>query len=222
MNPELRQTADGSHTLYVPELNETYHSVHGAITESKHVFINAGLHSLQTAQIPIQILEIGFGTGLNALLTWMEADLHKIKIHYITLEPSPLGNTIVEALNYTDQLQQQIKGISFASLHATPFDTATTLSEHFILMKKKITLEQFHSASKFHLVYFDAFGPRVQPEIWSIENFKKLFDLMAADSILVTYCAKGDVRRTMQAAGFVIEKLPGPPGKREMLRAYRK
>ncbi|MBP9705949.1 MAG: tRNA (5-methylaminomethyl-2-thiouridine)(34)-methyltransferase MnmD [Chitinophagales bacterium] len=221
MNPELRITADGSHTLYLKDLDENYHSLHGAITESLHVFIHAGLQQFLNTKSTIHILEIGFGTGLNALLSCLFAEENTLQIHYTTLEPSPLDITLIQTLNYSQQLRNDASENLFHAMHSAPFEKEITITENFILNKQQITLESFQSTNHYDLVYFDAFGPRVQPEIWSLNNFQKLFHLMKPNGILVTYCAKGEVRRTMQAAGFSVERLPGPPGKREMLRALK-
>ncbi|HET8963150.1 MAG TPA: tRNA (5-methylaminomethyl-2-thiouridine)(34)-methyltransferase MnmD [Chitinophagales bacterium] len=221
MNPELRITADGSHTLYHKALDENYHSLHGAITESQHVFIEAGLQQFILATNTIHILEIGFGTGLNTLLSCLFAEENSIQIHYTTLEPSPLDNTLIKSLNYSQQLSNDRSTNIFNAIHAAPFEKEITITENFILNKQQTTVETFQSSNHFDLVYFDAFGPRVQPEIWSLNNFQKLFQLIKPCGILVTYCAKGEVRRTMQATGFKVERLPGPPGKREMLRALK-
>ncbi|MBP7400892.1 MAG: tRNA (5-methylaminomethyl-2-thiouridine)(34)-methyltransferase MnmD [Chitinophagales bacterium] len=221
MNSELRITADGSHTLYLKNLDENYHSLHGAITESLHVFIHAGLQQFLNTKSKIHILEIGFGTGLNTLLSCLFAEENTLQIHYTTLEPSPLDITLIQTLNYSQQLSNNSSENIFNAIHAAPFEKEITITENFILLKQQITLETFQSSNHYDLVYFDAFGPRVQPEIWSLNNFQKLFQLIKPNGILVTYCAKGEVRRTMQAAGFTVERLPGPPGKREMLRALK-
>lgn len=221
MNPELRITADGSHTLYLKNLDENYHSLHGAITESLHVFIHAGLQQFLNTTNTIHILEIGFGTGLNTLLSCLFADENAMQIHYTTIEPSPLDNTLIQSLNYSQQLRKDASENLFNAIHAAPFEKEINITKNFILNKQRTTLETFQSTNHYDLVYFDAFGPRVQAEIWNLNNFQKLFQLMKPNAILVTYCAKGEVRRTMQAAGFSVERLSGPPGKREMLRCSK-
>lgn len=221
MNPELRITADGSHTLYLKNLDENYHSLHGAITESLHVFIHSGLQQFLNTTNKIHILEIGFGTGLNTLLSCLFAEENTLQIHYTSLEPSPLDNTVIQSLNYTQQLSNDLSTNIFNAIHAAPFEKEINITKNFILHKQQITLEAFQSSNHYDLVYFDAFGPRVQAEIWNLNNFQKLFQLMKPNAILVTYCAKGEVRRTMQAAGFSVERLSGPPGKREMLRCSK-
>lgn len=221
MNPELIITADGSHTIFLPKLNETYHSIHGAIAESQHVFIQAGLHQIPATISPVSILEIGLGTGLNALLTWLEAEQHQKHIFYTTLEPNPLNLEIIHSLNYTNFISGNSVSEKFGAIHQTPFGKSVLLSPLFRIEKLNTTLEDYNPATQFHLIYFDAFGPRVQPAIWSPDNFQKLFHALLPGGILVTYCAKGAVRRLMQEAGYTVERLPGPPGKREMLRAQR-
>jgi tRNA U34 5-methylaminomethyl-2-thiouridine-forming methyltransferase MnmC len=214
------KTLDGSHTLYLKDKDETYHSRHGAIQESRHVFIEAGLKPLvETGSKEIQILEVGFGTGLNALLTYLEAEKNEISIQYTSLEAFPVSSEIVSQLNYGDALNAKAV---FQKLHALSWNENHRVSEFFSLQKNQIKLEEFGSDKKFGLIYFDAFAPRVQPELWTEEVFRKIYKLTASDGVLVTYCSKGDVRRAMIAAGFQVEKLPGPPGKREMLRAVKK
>ncbi len=237
MQRQLLITKDGSHTISVPEMNVTYHSIHGAIQESKHVFIEAGLHAsgrlAHPEAFPISsnplpacrwILEIGFGTALNALLTLIESEKTGTKIYYETLEPYPLNEQERASLNYCDQLNRPDLQNIFNKMHACEWEKEIPLTENFILIKRKqalADLEPLKLLNFFELVYFDAFAPNAQPELWTTKIFKKLYDLMMKDGILVTYCSKGDVRRAMQAAGFVVEKIPGPPGKREMVRARR-
>ena len=213
-------TRDGSHTISIPERNVTYHSTYGAIQESKHVFIEAGLHYLidQFQPTTLKVFEMGLGTGLNAFLTAIEAENGSVKIHYTAVEQFPLTTDEVKVLNYTEQLQQRDL---FQKIHNGEWEENVIISEHFILRKKKIGLLNFSSAETFNLIYYDAFAPRAQPELWTKEVFEKLFRLLQPNGILVTYCSKGDVRRAMMAAGFNVKKLPGPPGKREMLMAMK-
>jgi len=216
----LITTADGSHSLSIPDLNITYHSVHGAIQESKHVFIEAGLQYLIETLAPpkLNIFEMGFGTGLNAFLTAIEAERHRVKIDYTSIEKFPLSDGETSKLNYPGLLQQEYY---FSMIHESPWGEHVTISEYFTLCKEKADLIGFISKEQFNLIYYDAFAPNAQPELWTKKIFKKLFDLLKRDGILVTYCSKGDVRRAMIAAGFALKKLPGPPGKREMLRAIK-
>jgi tRNA U34 5-methylaminomethyl-2-thiouridine-forming methyltransferase MnmC len=216
---EIIQTSDGSHSLYLKDKDETYHSKHGAIQESQHVFIGAGLKPFIAAGLQeIRILEVGFGTGLNALLTLLEAEKAETKIDYTSLEAFPLGAAITGQLNYGTELNAPLE---FEKIHAAPWGEKVAITAHFSLTKIHIPLEAFSTTDKFNLIYFDAFAPAVQPELWAEEVFHKIFEAMTSGGILVTYCSKGDVRRAMIAAGFQAEKVPGPPGKREMLRATK-
>jgi len=214
MHREIILTKDGSHSVSIPEMNVTYHSIHGAVQESMHVFIHAGFHYIQDI-FPtgaVRILEIGFGTGLNALLTLQEATSLQRPVHYTSLELFPLEKEQALQLNYTDQQY-------FTTLHTSNWEEDVQLSPFFTLHKKRTSLLDFSSEPAFHLVYFDAFAPAAQPELWTKEVFEKLRKALFPSGALVTYCSKGDVRRAMQAAGFKVEKIAGPPGKREMVRA---
>lgn len=218
-NRKIFLTDDGSHSIIDNYTGETFHSVHGAITESTHVFIRNGL--LACTQKDISLLEVGFGTGLNALLTLLETKKTGQNILYTALEPFPLDTDAIQVLNYSILLPGYPAG-EFARLHQAPWEYKTMIEPNFYLVKHKITLQDFLPDTIYNLVYFDAFSPSVQPELWQKEIFEKLFSCMASSSILVTYAAKGQVRRNMQAAGFLTERLPGAPGKREMLRARKK
>jgi tRNA U34 5-methylaminomethyl-2-thiouridine-forming methyltransferase MnmC len=214
---EIQQTADGSHTLFIPEINEHYHSVNGAIRESEHVFIDAGLRRLPKEKM--RILEIGFGTGLNALLTLLRAEkMQKSQIEYHAVELYPLPEECIAALNYEAMLCPERKGL-FGRLHTTPWDVPVGITGRFVLHKIKGDCTCCELPSSIDLVYFDAFAPDKQPEVWNQALFNTLRGRMAGGSILTTYCAKGSVRRMMQKAGYSVERIPGPPGKREMLRA---
>lgn len=215
---EIILTKDGSHSVSIPEMNVTYHSLHGAMQESLHVFIHAGLHYIKDIfpAGPIHILEIGLGTGLNALLTLQEAASLQRPVHYTSLELFPLEKEQALQLNYADQPGFQEY---FASLHTSNWEEDVQLSPFFTLHKKGINLLDFSSAPDFHLIYFDAFAPTAQPELWTKEVFEKLREALLPSGALVTYCSKSIVRRAMQAAGFKVEKIPGPRGKREMVRA---
>lgn len=220
-------TADGSVTIAIPELNVTYHSKHGAIQESMHVFIEAGLRPLLHRQETIAIFEMGFGTGLNALLTLIEATKHQQKINYYTVEAFPVENKIIAQLNYCEQLQQPELKPLFEQLHTAPWNQPIQLNPWFTIQKNHTTLfnlstiQPVNPLQPVNLIYYDAFAPGAQPELWTAETFTQLFNMLTAGGILVTYCSKGDVRRAMKAAGFTVEKIPGPPGKREMVRAMK-
>ena len=220
MKRELIVTADGSHTVAIPDLNVTYHSRRGAIQESMHVFIEAGLrYILNQSTVPsINLFEMGFGTGLNAFLTAIEAQNQQRKVQYTAVEPYPLSPEEAAGLNYSKTLQHHKL---FTALHQSPWNGDVTISDSFTLRKEKVSLFNFSTHQLFNLIYYDAFAPAAQPELWTVEVFQKLFDLLAPRGVLVTYCAKGAVRRAMTAAGFTVTKLPGPAGKREMLRAEK-
>jgi tRNA U34 5-methylaminomethyl-2-thiouridine-forming methyltransferase MnmC len=215
----LQVTKDGSHTIAIPELNITFHSHHGAIPESQHVFIQAGLHeALERFAAPLHIAETGFGTGLNALLTAMEARQTQTLIHFTTLELYPLPQPITAQLNHgqllgEDDLLQQ--------LHAAPWNETVTVHPWFILNKQPCDIATFETSDTFHVVYFDAFAPEDQPELWTVDVFRQWFNLLKPGGMLVTYCSKSIIRKAMAEAGFTVTKIPGPWGKREMVRAFK-
>lgn len=218
----LQTTADGSYTLFVPELNEHYHSTNGALQESELVFIHNGLHHLPPCIKEINLLEVGFGTGLNALLTIIEAKKQKRRINYVAIEPYPVEIEIIEKLNYAEIIGSTEAEGYFKKLHSAGWSYPSFLSDYFIISKIQAALDQIVLRdTQFNLVYFDAFGPEVQPELWTEEIFAKLYACMVTNGILVTYSCKGTVKRALKAAGFTIEKLPGPAGKREVLRAVK-
>lgn len=216
---QIEQTADGSNTLFVPELNEHYHSVKGALTESEHIFINMGLkHSTVSAP---HVLEIGFGTGLNAFLTLLEAERSNRSVRFTTLERYPLNETVVRSLNYPEHIAPE-HAASYDALHQAEWNTPVSISPHFTLCKIETDFTTYHFKDSYDVIYFDAFAPEKQPEMWSQTLFENLFRQTNPGGTLTTYCAKGVVRRMLQAAGFTVERLPGPPGgKREILRAVK-
>lgn len=214
---KLITTQDNSHTLYNPEIKEHYHSTFGAIQESEHVFIKSGLEAVGSGLNSINILEIGFGTGLNALLTFLWAEKHQKKICYFGLEAFPVSTDLVRQLNYPEKLEISKK--VFLKLHQAG-EEEMNVSEYFQLRKKISLIEDFElPLNYFDLVYFDAFSPDVQPGLWTVDVFRKIAKASKVGAILTTYSCKGVVKRALQTAGFEIEKLPGPPGKREILRA---
>lgn len=224
MKPEIIPTADGSVTIAIPSSGVTYHSKHGAIQESMHVFIGAGLHYMMEKDRTckrLRILEMGFGTGLNALLTLQESLRTGIEISYETLEAFPLEADIYSQLNYCDQLQAPELQPLFLQLHTCSFNSVQQIAPGFSLIKQYTTLQQFKRLDPVDLIFYDAFAPSAQPELWTTEIFNSLHKMLVPGGILTTYCSKGDVRRSMMAAGFSIEKIPGPPGKREMVRAFK-
>lgn len=219
LRSELHLTADGSHTL-ATSTGVTYHSHHGAIAESRHIFIDAGLKEA-THLFPdteLSILEIGFGTGLNAFLTALETKSSQRPIRYHTAELHPIPEPVAATLNYPELLGH--RGI-FAALHALPWDEATEISSHFTLHKHLLDATQALPPGPFHCIYFDAFGPEVQPELWTEALFARIREVMHPAAILTTYCSKSAVRRAMRSAGLAVEKLPGPYGKRDIVRARR-
>ena len=219
---EFKITGDGSHTLYVPALGEHYHSVFGAIAESRHIFIGAGYKFVKKPRLPVHILEIGFGTGLNALLTCMEAEVSGCRVSYTTLENNPLPAIIYSKLNFADLTDHPDSQDIFLHLHQSPWNEWNNHGKYFSFLKLNTSLQDFKPLKEaFDLVYFDAFGPDVQPEMWTGEVFLKMASGLRKQGVLVTYSAKGSVKRNLKEAGFLIEKLPGPEGKREILRAVR-
>jgi tRNA U34 5-methylaminomethyl-2-thiouridine-forming methyltransferase MnmC len=218
---EIFTTGDGSLTIHLPDLDEQYHSKHGAIAEAVHVFVEAGLKQwlIENNGNELTVLEIGFGTGLNAFLTSLEAAKKKVKIEYVGVEAYPIPEGEVHQLNYPSLLAAPED--IFLQLHHTAWETPSTIHQYFSLTKRKQFFLDIQDTNRFNLIYFDAFGARVQPELWTEKVFKLMFDALKSNGLLVTYSAKGSTRRAMQSVGFLVERLPGPPGKREMLRAKK-
>lgn len=218
MKIKLFKTRDGSSTLYVPDLNEYYHSIHGAIQESMHVFINAGLK--QFTQEQLSIFEMGFGTGLNCILSYLYSDAQHI--NYTAIEKYPLASTIIDSLAYTEKLNlNNTQTEFFRQIHEVPWNESIILNKKLKLTKIKEDIKRYKHQDSYDLIYFDAFAPFAQPDLWTTDVFSVLYSQLHKNGILVTYCAKGEVRRNMQKVGFNVERLPGPPGKREMLRAKK-
>lgn len=216
---ELQFTADGSHTLFVPSINEHYHSVNGAVQESKHVFLEAGLHHIQKGSV--RILEIGFGTGLNAFLTLQDVEQNNNHtIDYFSVELYPLDMETVQSLNYGEVIWPGHKDL-FHALHAAEWNTPVKITGNFSLHKIEGDGNTCELPTDIDLIYFDAFAPEKQPEMWRRSVYDRLFTCMMPGGMIVTYCAKGAVRREMEAAGFEMSRLPGPPGKRHMLRGIK-
>ncbi len=214
------RTADGSQTIQLPQWGEQYHSMHGALQESYHVFIEAGLY--QFSGRSLDLLEIGFGTGLNALITLKEAPGKNLSVRYTALEAFPVTEPEWNQLEYARLLGEEFAfQPHFERLHQAPWERWVPLTDSFSLRKLKTDLLEFSSQPAFDLIYFDAFGARVQPELWTEPVFESMYRALRPGGVLVTYAAKGSVRRAMQKAGFLVERLPGPVGKREMLRAGR-
>lgn len=217
MEFKLVHTADGSHSIYLPKLNEHYHSVHGAIQESIHVFIKSGFHAAN--QNPLNILEIGLGTGLNALLTMIKNRDQPRLVNYTCLEKYPLTPEIYTSLNYPELLNAGNQ--EFFKIHEVSWEKPQLIDDWFCITKHHVSIQQWQSYQQFHLIYYDAFAPEKQPEMWTEDVFLKLFELLELGGFLVTYCAKGVVKRTLRTCGFEVQTLPGPPGKREMIRAVK-
>jgi tRNA U34 5-methylaminomethyl-2-thiouridine-forming methyltransferase MnmC len=216
--PEIKVTDDGSHTLYIPEMNEHYHSHFGAITESLHIFINQGLTFCSKENI--SILEIGFGTGLNALMTAMEAGMTGKNVSYFALEKYPLSSDVINMLNF-GTLTGLIGENLFKKIHEAPWGKTSEITELFNLFKQEMDLTKEAIPGKYDLIYFDAFGPDKQPEMWSNEVFEKISEASVPGTIFVTYSAKGTLKRMLKSFGFDVTLLPGPPGKRCMTRAIK-
>lgn len=219
MKRRIIETADGSRTILLEDWQEQYHSLHGAIGEAYHVFLKNGLYALKFSHI--SILEIGFGTGLNALITLLEAKKRSLNVRYTGLEAYPVSKEELRLLNYVEMLGEDELKEAFHSMHELSWQEEHAITPFFSLKKLRMDFREFSSTPAYNLIYFDAFGPRVQPELWTEEVFHSMFNALIPTGILVTYSAKGSVRRAMQQAGFLVEKLPGPPGKREMLRAVK-
>jgi tRNA U34 5-methylaminomethyl-2-thiouridine-forming methyltransferase MnmC len=216
---EIIITSDGSTTIHLPEWNEQYHSKHGAIQEAYHVFLHTGFFKIDVAEIAI--LEIGFGTGLNAFITFLEAQKMHKKINYVGVEAYPISTEEFRKLNYVSELKAVEFQPVFEKMHAVSWDQSHSISKDFQLLKRKQFFQEINDDAVFDLIYFDAFGAQNQPELWTEEIFAKMFKAIKKNGLLVTYSAKGSVRRAMQSVGFTVERLPGPPGKREMLRATK-
>lgn len=218
MKREIRITKDGSHTVFVPEMNEAYHSSYGAIQESMHVFIGHGLKTIRKPQV--RILEIGLGTGLNALLSLRESIRSGFSIYYHGVEKYPLERSEIERINYPSLVEGSSRS-DFLLIHSAEWEEPVRIKECFTLFKEHADFREMDPEGQYDLVYYDAFDPRKQPCLWSEKIFSRIAGLVYPGGILVTYSAKGSVRRALINNGFQVKKLPGPPGKREMLRATR-
>ena len=220
-NLYFKQTADGSSTLYNSLLDEHYHSIHGALSESIHVFIRKGFLDfvdLYKSVKKINILEIGFGTGLNCILTFIENLKLNISLNYTSLEPFPLKMEIIEKLDFNLHSKELD---AFKLIHHSFWGKPVEINKQFSLEKSTLKLKDFNTNIFYDIIYFDAFAPSKQPELWKVDVFSKLFNLTSRNGVLVTYCAKGQVRRDLEKVGYFVERLVGPPGKREMLRAIK-
>lgn len=221
MKRQIITTKDGSKTLYLPDLYEHYHSNHGALQEAMHVFIRSGWDEIKSNHV--NILEVGFGSGLNAIITVIASKNENKKVNYSGLEAFPVTQEEVDLLGYADLEDISPVKSDFYKLHSSKWDVPQEINELFTLTKIQQKMENYiPEKESFDLIYFDAFGPRAQPFMWTIDVLQKMYDALSTNGIFVTYCAKGDVRRSLISLGFEVEKIPGPPGKREMLRARKK
>lgn len=222
-NIKIIETSDGSSSLFNESLNETYHSSHGALTESRYVFIKSGWESVREGKSVTKTLEVGMGTGLNVILMIEQALKYQDHSFYLTtLEPFPLSEELINGLNYLDLLDGELTPY-FEKIHQCEWEKEIEILPNFFLTKKKATLQEFESLENtFDVIFFDAFAPNKQPEVWFVENLRKCFEINKENGLFVTYCAKGQLRRDLVSVGYEVERYPGPPGKREMLRGWKK
>ena len=220
LKKEIVKTRDGSNTIFVPEFDETYHSKHGAIQESFHVFIRSGL-KFKTELNDINVLEVGFGTGLNALLSFIDSEETNRNIKYTSLEAYPLKWDLLSKLNYIDLIFNGKYSATYKKMHSCDWESFYIISPFFTLRKQNVKLQDVLFDNEFDLIYFDAFAPRVQPELWTEQIFTSMYKALNPGGVLVTYCAKGSVKRALRHVGFELQSIPGPPGKREMSRAIK-
>lgn len=219
MEREIIRTKDGSTTIHIKDWDECYHSKHGAIQEAQHVFIKNGLALYQNQLV--SILEIGFGTGLNAFITYLESKKLNLDIDYVGVEAYPVSISELSAMNYVSELNADDKNAIFNLLHESNWEEKVVIDPFFTITKRQQFFEEINDIEQFDLIYFDAFGYRVQPDLWSTSIFEKMYTALRPGGKLVTYAARGVVKRSMIEVGFTVEKLPGPPGKREMFRATK-
>ena len=219
MKREIIITDDGSTTIRIPDWDENYHSTHGAIQEAKHVFIKNGLDIFKN-QDSISILEIGFGTGLNTFITFLET-ANKEKVNYVGVEAYPISTEEIAQMNYVSELQATQYQAVFDKMHSCDWESQQNITDNFILTKRKQFFQDIDDKEQYDLIYFDAFGFPLQPELWSEAIFKKMYEALLPKGTLVTYACRSSIKNAMLSVGFSIEKLPGAPGKREMLRATK-
>jgi len=217
----LIKTQDGSHSILSEQFGVAYHSKHGAIQETQHVFINAALKFKAVSQKKLSVLDIGFGTGLNAYMTLLEGEKSNLSIQYTGIEAFPISYQQATDLNYSTLLKSDDFQPVFLEMHSTDWDTPTPLTNQFQFTKQQVKFETLNFIDQFDIIYFDAFAPNAQPELWEADLLGKMYQALKKNGVLVTYCAKGVVKRTLKAVGFEIEALKGPPGKREMTRAIK-
>lgn len=220
MKREILTTHDGSTTIQINDWDECYHSKFGAIQEAKHVFIKNGLSLFQDQSL--SILEIGFGTGLNAFITFLESKKIGLTIDYVGVEAFPISQEEIKSMNYVSELNAEQQSSIFEKMHTCNWEQEVSLASDFSLTKRNQFFHEINDVEKFDLIYFDAFGYRVQPELWTLEIFEIMFKALKNNGILVTYAARSVIKKNMIEAGFTVEKLQGPPGKREMFRAFKR
>jgi len=216
---EILITSDGSTTIHLTDWDESYHSKHGAIQEAYHVFIKNGLSLFNGKSV--SILEIGFGTGLNAFITYLEAKKVNQTIEYVGVEAYPVQVEEALQMNYVSELNASDEIDVFNKMHESNWEEKQLISDDFSLTKRKQFFQDISDENAFDLIYFDAFGFRVQPELWSLEIFHRMYNALKTNGVLVTYACRGSIKRAMLECGFKVEKLPGAPGKREMLRGTK-
>ena len=219
MKREIITTNDGSTTIHLSELNESYHSKHGAIQEAYHVFIKNGLSLFEGKSV--SILEIGFGTGLNSFITYLEAKKSNQTIDYVGVEAYPVAVEEALQMNYVKELNANQEAAIFQNMHEAIWEEKVAISDDFSLTKRQQLFQDINDEDAYNLIYFDAFGFRVQPELWSLEVFQKMYNALKINGVIVTYACRSSIKNAMIECGFKVEKLPGAPGKREMLRAKK-
>ena len=220
---QILVTEDGSHTIFIPELNETYHSIHGAIQESTHVYIERGLHyAVQRDQAQrIRIFELGFGTGLNALLSANYAESQGVLVEFESIEAFPLDDEMSMKLNYPERIPGAKSDHLFQKILESPWNHKYDITPNFMLTKHHVKIQDYSTSGIFDICFFDAFAPSKQAEIWEFPILEKMHSLLSKKGIFVTYCAKGQLKRDLKTLGFEVESLPGPPGKFQMVRATK-
>lgn len=223
MKRSIITTADGSKTIKIEEWDEHYHSTHGAVQESMHVYIQAGLNHFVSKNQPqsITVLEAGFGTGLNALLTCLWSENSKIKVDYFGIEAYPISIQEVNALYYHEVITGDNVKLIYKKLHQSEWEKWAKISKNFYLKKQQLSFSDLKLKNQADIVFYDAFGPRVQPELWEVSIFQRFYEALRPGGAFVTYCVKGTARRALQNIGFEVDIIEGPPGKRHMLRAYK-
>jgi len=219
---EIFITEDGSHSLLSKKYGVSYHSKYGAIQESQHVFIEAALYPILEKQKEISVLGIGMGTGLNVFMTFLESQKRDLSIDYISYEKFPIGKEQIAQLNYSNALNAEKNQSVFEKIHYSEWAKKITLSPNFSFQKFQKDFAEIDFEYRFDVIFFDAFAPNSQPELWEVPLMKKMFSALKSGGVMTTYCAKGVVKRTLKSVGFTIEAIPGPPGKREMTRAWKR